>query len=420
MTANSEGRRRTGNLNSGQVPEPLYRQSLRAMQQRLRRELAGRGTMLRGNSGRRRRANDENSDIIPAPLFSRSPALHPGQGRESAAVEPTLTRNSEGSRGNTDTDSSLIPAPLFSRSPRALDPRLGRESAGEEVTLNTNPTRRPWISFDQRRVALPSHPRPTLRRGDGPGLRSANVNRSPSATDQRPAVTLATVPELSTNAEHITASPPPPPRSSPPFTITTNRQGAAGTTAFVLTGVLPESALTGPPQSLRDLFLEVSRHPCDENWPPSPSETAPADECRQTEDPTPALVPFATPNENPQPSPSRSSMMEYARATEDVNGMRRFGGDEGEEDEVVPGGLVRGFPLAGYPRRHSSILRRVSGGEGGREGARYSSNLDHAVEEENQERREKVSEDRGTGAGRSRVESVRKVLRKSSKSAAEH
>ena len=131
-----------------------------------------------------------------------------------------------------------------------------------------------------------------------------------------------------------------------------------------------------------------------------PSQSAMPPVPRPDQDVRRLSLPVLATNPNLQPRPSRSSMMEYAKATEDVNDMMRFD-DEAGEDEIVPGGLVRGSSVGGYPKRHSSVLRRMNTGRRQRESTLYSSGSNQAVEEDNHGRITEMMEGLGIGAERS-------------------
>jgi len=200
-----------------------------------------------------------------------------------------------------------------------------------------------------------------------------DVVRSEAIPEHR--VNSDTVTELDTNAAEPSASATST-RMTQPFVVLTTTPGRPRVTSILSTSSPPGLSLEG---------LTMST---------SPRVRRPHQHLRYPS------APLLATNQNPDTRPSRSSMMEYAKATEDINDMKRFGDEEGG-DEVVPGGLVRGSPLGGYPKRRSSVLRRVNVGRRERESALYLSGLTQAVEEENRERMTEMLEDLGTGAERS-------------------
>lgn len=274
------------------------------------------------------------------------------------------------------------------------------------------------VDLDLLPEPLFSNPSPDLRRGSRTESVGGHVDVISKETSQEHRATSDTGSELDTNAAETSAAASPT-RVTYPIIVSTTTPGRPRATSILSAGDPSGSALatptasTSPPLSLRHgTHIE---EPSDQS--PRVVNTTSAHEVplntwfttrgrnqhvRYPSAPLPAT------NENLYARPSRSSMMEYAKATEDVNDMKRFD-DEGREDEVVPGGLVRGSPVGGYPKRRSSVLRRVNIGRRERESALYSSGLYQAVEEENRERMTEMMENLGTGAERSGGGNVRMV-----------
>lgn len=425
MNAYAEGGRITGDIDFDLLPEPLFSRSAPTFHRNTRRNsVSANVDEMHRETFRAGRAtletvpeiNNDPVDMLAVATPNRS--IHPlavtattlrrprttsipvaGTASDSTLAGPSMSTSRRFSFASSTYDRARPnhSPPVLSNTTPAYEARPGSPRTAEasssrgspRSTTVTRDLRNPALAYRRRAIIIRSINDGTTPGDEGPTFSTADHwSTAWLARGAGRFVALAAM-------RHDTALRMTPRRAmligGPPAGHNPNAQSTAGRTTEYRRSWLPDDARRPPLAPNPDHRLSTI--------PPPPR---PHQHVRYPSQP------LLTTNANLHPRPSRSSMMEYAKATEDVNDMRRFG-NEGGEDEIVPGGLVRGSTVGGYPKRRSSVLRRVNAVRRERESALYSSSLDQAIEEENQERMTEMMEDLGTGAERSRSASVRKV-----------